>query len=624
MTTSVPADGPGNPPPATTVDTTTTTTVGRLRRLVPRRLPIDAATPALPRPRARTLHPGRSAMADDRSGTVEVPPATGAPATAPPATATSAAATTVAPAGDDLPGRSDSGPGPGPASRLQRWGPGVGAVAVLLAASLPWIRDRPLWLDEAYTVGATHDLLATWRGSGGTQAIYYLLIWPVTRVSTDAFWLRFPSVVVAAGIVLATYALGTRLRSRRAGALAALTLASTWGLARYALEARSYALATLLVTLSWWGLVGVVGAGDDATDEAAADTARHRWWRLHAAALLLAPLAHGMAALHFGGQLVAWALAPRGRVPWRRVALLGAGLVVEGALLFSLGAGEVADWVPPLSLGQVGNVVSLLFGPGFVGPVVAAVALFAAVAAVRGLRAGNPGNPGGSGDPRPTGLAALQASTVAGWRPVVPVIWALAAPLALLTLSAVRPYGIARYVLGSLPAVALLVGAGLDRLRPRWAPLVGAAVVVAVLLAPHEQVTEGGREDWPALVERLTTEAADGDRLVAPDKYRPPIDYYWPDAGAPDLVPAAPNDPIGEVQRFYDDEVEALSDALRERLLAEAETDSEGAVWYVDRGPAGLGRIEALLADPAIAAAYDAAPTETFTGRLHLTRLVPR
>jgi hypothetical protein len=326
-----------------------------------------------------------------------------------------------------------------------------------------------------------------------------------------------------------------------------------------------------------------------------------------------------MAALHFGGQLVAWALAPRDRVPWRRVAILGAGLAVEGALLFSLGAGEVADWVPPLSLGQVGNIVGLLYGPGIVGPVVAAVALVAATAAVRGLRASHGSGSAGAGH---TGFAGLRAPTVEAWRPVVPVIWALAAPLALIALSAVRPYGIARYVLGSLPAVALLVGAGLDRLRPRWAPLVATAVVVALLLVPHEKVTEGGREDWPALVDRLATGAADGDRLVAPDKYRPPIDHYWPATGAPDLVPAAPTDPLGEVQRFYDDEVPALTGELRERLLAVA--DAPGAVWYADRGPAGLERTEALLADPEIAAAYEAGPTETFTGRLHLTRLVPR
>lgn len=602
MTTSAPADGLDDVPPPTPG--------GRLRRLVLRHLPVDAVTPALLHRRARTLRPGPAAMADDRSGIVEAAPAI------------------VAPADEDVAGRSDGGPGPGPgpASRLARWGPGVGAVGVLLAATLPWIDDRPLWLDEAYTVGATHDLVATWRGSGGTQAIYYLLTWPVTRISTDATWLRLPSVLAAVGIVLATYALGTRLRSRRAGALAAVTLAATWALARYAVEARSYAVATLLVTLSWWGLVGVVdSSGGGATDDAGDAARRRRWWRLHAVALLLAPLAHGMAALQFGGQLVAWALAPRDRVPWRRVALLGAGLAVEGALLFSLGAGEVADWVPPLSPGQVGNIVSLLYGPGIVGPVVAAVALVAAVAAVRGLRsspAGGAGRTGRTGRPAPTGLAAFRAPTVDAWRPVVPLVWALAAPLALIALSAVRPYGIARYVLGSLPAVALLVGAGLDRLRPRWAPLAATAVVVALLLVPHEKVTEGGREDWPALVDRLATEAADGDRLVAPDKYRPPIDHHWPATGAPDLVPAAPTDPLGEVQRFYDDEVPALTGELRERLLAVA--GAPGAVWYVDRGPAGRERTEALLADPGVAAAYDAGPTETFTGRLHLTRLVPR
>src|SRR5687767_9520593 len=55
--------------------------------------------------------------------------------------------------------------------RLARLGPPGAAVAVLLGASLPHLGARPIWLDEAYTVGATHDLLATWRGSGGTQGL---------------------------------------------------------------------------------------------------------------------------------------------------------------------------------------------------------------------------------------------------------------------------------------------------------------------------------------------------------------------------------------------------------------------------------------------------------------------
>jgi hypothetical protein len=61
---------------------------------------------------------------------------------------------------------------PAPASSVVRaWLPPGVLVVVAALLSLPRLGVRTLWLDEAYTVGATNELLDTWRHTGVTQAL---------------------------------------------------------------------------------------------------------------------------------------------------------------------------------------------------------------------------------------------------------------------------------------------------------------------------------------------------------------------------------------------------------------------------------------------------------------------
>lgn len=497
--------------------------------------------------------------------------------------------------------------------RLARLGPPGAAVAVLLGASLPHLGTRPIWLDEAYTVGATHDLLATWRGSGGTQGLYYLLMWPVTALSTDQAWVRAPSALFAAAAVVVVHEIGRRIGGRRAAASGALAFAAAWGLARYAVEARSYTLTILLVTLSWLGLVAAVQASPDGPGGGAGSAAGRRWWRLYVIATLLMPLAHGLAGLQFAGHVAAFALAP-GRRRWLRAcAPVGLGLLAEMALLFSVGAGDVGSWVDPLSWDQLHSMFHLLFGYGVAGALVVAVAGTGAAVAVAGLVRQVRRRPAPERSP----------SRLAAWAAVTPVLWLLVMPACVLALSVVRPYGEHRYLLPSLPAVGLLVGLALARIPRRGWSVAAAVAMVAVLLVDHDRVTRGGQEDWPGLVDNIAARADDGDRLLGPAKYRPPVDYWWvhgadaADGPRPELAPLSPTNPLGERRRFYDT---MTPRSMRDRLLADTGT----TVWYVDRSQAGLDRIDRLRTDPDVLAAYIPLPTVEFAGHLYLVRFEPR
>lgn len=463
------------------------------------------------------------------------------------------------------------------------------AAAVVVALGVPRLGRRPFWLDEAFSVGATHDLVTTWRGSGGTMALYYLFIWPLTEVSIDRWWIRLPSLLFAAAAVVVVHEIGRLIGGRRVAALAAGTLALTWSVARFSIEARSYAMALLLVSLSWLGMIGAV------RDRADPERCR-RWWRLFVVAGLLAPLAHGLAALHFAGQVAALSLAPDRR-RWLRACIpMGIGLAVEGLVLFSVGAGEVAAWIDPLNWEQVTRIVYMLVGRSPALWVVGPLAVAAGALAVAELR---------------------RARTDEAWLRLVPVFWAVGSPLVVIAISVVRPYAESRYVISAVPGVALLVGGLLARVRDVRLAVVAGLVVVVSLLPGQGRVTSSVTEDWPTLVDHVAAGAEDGDRLLTPMMLRSPFDYAWAEkSGRPDLVPLSPTNPLDEVRRFYD----VPDGGLRAQLLA----DPTVTVWYVDRNDERLDEVDALLTDPEVVEHYEVIGPWEFRRELYLFRLEPR
>jgi hypothetical protein len=502
----------------------------------------------------------------------------------------------------DAADRTDDPSPSGGYGRLRRWGPAVLGAGWVIALGVPRLGRRPLWLDEAFTVGATHDLVATWRGTGGTMGLYYLVMWPLAQVSLDRAWLRLPSLLFAAATVVVVHEIGRIIGGRRVGAMAAGLLAASWVVARFGLEARSYTLALLLVSLSWLGLVGAVGAVG-AVDGVGGRGWRG-WWRLFVVATLLAPLAHGLAALHFASQVAVLGLTPDRRRWWRRCVPVAAALAVEGVVLFSLGAGEVANWIAPLNRHQVSALLRMLVGKDARLLVIGTLLVVAVVLAVVDAR-------------RPR-----RRRTTEAWLGLVPVFWMAGVPLLIVGLSLFRPYAEPRYVIGAVPGVALVLAGLLARVRPAALAAAAWVAVALVLVTDQPRITRRGSEDWPALVDQVAAGGQDGDRVLMPAMLRAPFDYAWNEhdpAAEPSVVALSPTDPVGEeVRRFYD----VAPGGVRAQLRA---APVEGAaVWYVDRDVKRRDDVDALVADPEVARHYRVAGRWEFTGELYLVRFEPR
>lgn len=166
---------------------------------------------------------------------------------------------------------------------------------------------------------------------------YFILAWIFSQFVDPDTGIRLPSLLAGIGTIPLTFLLGKELFNRRLGAYAAALVAVSPLLIFESVEARAYALATLLVLVSTYALVKAVKSG-----------ANYGWWVLYsltaAAALYTQYVAVFILAAQFG-----WALWWK-RDHWRP--LIASNLAVA-VLLIPLAPtvrGDVTSpWVSALS-----------------------------------------------------------------------------------------------------------------------------------------------------------------------------------------------------------------------------------------------------------------------------------
>jgi mannosyltransferase len=342
------------------------------------------------------------------------------------------------------------------------------------------IRGASYWRDEAATLSAAErplpNLLHTLGNIDAVHGVYYLLIWVMVQIGgTGELVTRLPSAVAMAVAAAAVTALGRRLISLRAGLASGLVFAVLPQVSLYGQDARPYAIVVALAALASYLLVRAMDAGDASQ--------RRRWLAWYAVCLA------ALGIVDIFGLLLVPAHAVTVALPFLRARDRQAGPAGDAAAgaARSLGLGWLAAVVagvvlvsPVLVLGYVQKgTLSWLTAPGLrsvtglddlIGPgsVVAAVALVVAAGIVVSAIAG-------------------RRWLRAAWPGPVPALclpWLILPPAILLIGSLITPLYTLRYVLLCLPAIALLVGAGLSALG--WAAGTAGLVVIAALAWPTQ------------------------------------------------------------------------------------------------------------------------------------------
>jgi len=360
-------------------------------------------------------------------------------------------------------------PVPSDSARRAHWIALVLLLATGAGVRFLFLARKPFWFDECFSVEVARISwgnflhLLWWREAN--MSLYYVLlrIWlNFSRYSGQSqFFIRSLSVVVAAATLPAIYWVARQLYDRRVALIAAALFAFNAYSVRYAQEARSYALFLLLATVSTGFLIAFLREPG------------RRNWLGYVIVSILAVYAHFYALLLLAVHWLArrWMgddgvhshqPGPNVRAQLRR-AWITIGLAVLPLLIFvaKTGAGPIR-WIQRPGLRDLLEFYEhLAGGSNWALPVLCAAAALAAVA------------------PQGRTLWA-RGQNWEIWRSQFLLIW-LFFPVALtVLLSFARPVFLGRYMIFCLPALLILVAAGLARLRPQW--LLAAALAGILLL----------------------------------------------------------------------------------------------------------------------------------------------
>ena len=329
---------------------------------------------------------------------------------------------------------------------------GVGLFLVIQLMAWPPHEDETLALFIGRkSIGGVLDTVLDQRGGA---PLHFLLAWVVAHLGGGLVGLRLVSAIFATASVPVVAALGARLAGRATALAATVLLSASWMLLFHGIYGRMYSLFLFTSTLSFFALLR------------ASDRRSTRAWALWAVCVLLCVAAHPYGALVLAGQGVYVLLT---RVPMRvavpafaTVFILGipfwrTDLVLAGR--FDVGVGKGSSTLgSPSAVASYLEIVASDFTAGY-APVITIVLLLALVGFVSFVR-------------RRPRTALLLASVV-----VVPL-----GALILAKLGSAAP--MSRHLIFILPFFLIAVGEGIVRvasLGRRWAPLIGAVAVLALL-----------------------------------------------------------------------------------------------------------------------------------------------
>jgi uncharacterized membrane protein len=397
-----------------------------------------------------------------------------------------------------------------------------------------YIDGKSLWFDEGITaeiisLDRYNFITILWHHEAN-MALYFVLLRAWTQMGDSVAMLRGFSALSSLATIPVIYMLGRKLFSNGVGLAAALLLAFNAYSVRYAQEARSYSLVTLLVMLSTYFFVCAVQSG------------RKRDWSFYVAASALAIYSHLFAVLVVVAHGIALAssfgLAGKAEEQSSSRDHVAQGFqyavlcIVLCALpmwvfIFIKGPGEI-QWIKPttprilldLFLNFSGNAGGAFIQQVSEHSLASIMTLFlcplylvlAALGVTRSL------------------FPRMETSNERFCH-LLPLYWFLVPVVISLAFSLLQPVFFVRYLIICLPALVLMAAVGAMSFQRLW--LRGIAVFVTCLLAVggvwayYANDFDIGREDFRGASKYVLTNTQAGDAVLFYHSYgRFSFSYY--------------------------------------------------------------------------------------------------
>lgn len=433
---------------------------------------------------------------------------------------------------------------------------------------------KSFWLDEIASIAiclrpGNSFWEWVWRHEGN-MALYYVLLRPWLHLGLGEGTVRFVSVIPGVLTIPMMYLLGKRLFSAGTGLLAALMVAVSPCAVVYSQEARAYSLLVLAVAASTYLFVCLI-------EEPSIGMACG-----YGVAAALTLYCHYFGTLAIAAHFASLLALPRGRIPWKHLALAVLIIAILGApvgWMIHIQDSAHLEWVAKpslLELYHLGVFLAAETGKG-AGPVLLALELVLIAIFLRRLAA----------------LANYRQS-MEFWKYGL-VASGLFTPVVIsLLVSMVKPVFFHRFLIICLPAWLLMAAIGVELIgNLRLRTLAAAGVVVLSLVCVVVSYSRV-REDWKGAVTFLISHARRDDRVL----YYQPVAFFGTETYR-DWLPG------GHVERPKGVMAGGDEQELRREM------DHAARIWLV-RYPANLQDSQSRALETELLASYTPAGTTMF------------
>jgi len=410
------------------------------------------------------------------------------------------------------------------------------------------IGAESVWYDEAFSVkfskvSALAQIKWILQGGGGYEPnppLYFILLHFWARLlGYSEFSIRLLSACLGSLSIVAIYALGKLLFTRRAGLVAALILAVSVFHIQFSQEARTYSLTAFLTIITFYSLVKI---------------ANHRsvWWSLsYIASTLLMLYSHyyGLFILIAQNIFCLTLFFRYGKAGQIRV---GRWVILQTIVILSFLPGIVhlfrikdsmqkAFWIEAPTLERLGNYLIQYSGSIYLLIVFTFFALVCVIGANRISRLKVLSNVFAANEDKNH-----DPSIGSGQKVYLLALWFALPILAPFLISVIStPMFVGRYAIGATLPFYLLASRGVDCLRSKYSVLAVGLIIVAVsILNLTGFYRIPYKHQWREVMDVIERNSASGDIIVIFPAYEDISAKYYKTRDDLKLIPMADTFPI--------------------------------------------------------------------------------